>query len=279
MNPDLPRGRGRWAGCLKIYNTLRLALAPDPRNPRQVSALLPARGVVFAPGRREHVMASLGYRPVFYPAQLPGLDQSTEKVHLYIDVSPSMSEAVIHLIFGLVLHLNDQIGEPYYQFTTRVRPVTRKELEELELIQGGTSITAVIRHALQEDFPRIVIITDGLFGNIKGGVFEQAKSVGLETYVLLTMDHQITTNLRQLCPQGPWTIWEELEQLEQSGLDTPEGAVTVVEGDGEESESEAAEGGGEGGQGGRSGDADRDGPLRRSPGFKPPELPFWGCDK
>ena len=147
-----------WKGSSQIYQAIEKSLVRSNQNRRKSVGSTTRRSVIFSNGRREYVLNSLGYPPLFYPRTLIHHKPKQEQVHLYIDVSGSMlSNSVLNFIFGLTLHLKEELGPHLYQFTTRVRKVTIEQIKRGQLITGGTEINSVIKHALDHQFQRILL--------------------------------------------------------------------------------------------------------------------------
>jgi hypothetical protein len=136
-------------------------------------------------GRRELFLYQGGYRPVLYPNPLPLRDWSDHKVQLYIDVSGSTKE-LWPFLYGMALHLRDEIGEPFYVFSNKVETVGLKELKEGHILSTyGTDFDCIFQHAREHRFSRILVVTDG-YAELKE---ENRKRNHLEAFVVLTEDN------------------------------------------------------------------------------------------
>lgn len=176
-----------WRGNKEIYKLVERLIERSNENKRPKLTPVTRRSVCYAHGRREQLLRRLGYPVLFYPRELHHRRHKMERVHLYIDVSASMlHDSILQFIFGLTIHLQEYIGERLFQFTTMVRGVSVEDIKAGRLLSGGTEIDAVIQHALQNEFERIMIITDGGFEEVSDGLARRAKRAGLWAGVLLT---------------------------------------------------------------------------------------------
>jgi len=103
----------------KMIRMIRQAVEPDPLNPLESFTVQPERSVVPWPGRRENLWLAHGLWPVFFKPPVYTRDLDYLRPHVYIDVSASTSEHQ-PMIYGLVHHLADIIGEPIYLFSNTV---------------------------------------------------------------------------------------------------------------------------------------------------------------
>ena len=217
--PDPTDGEGavyplQWAGCAAVYQAIARALTEDAHSRRMVQQTTARRSVVYQPFRRELALRRLGLPPLFFPRQVMDTQPDRTNVRLYLDVSGSMtSNSILHFLFGLLLHLNGQLTPPFYHFTTTVRPVSAEQIAHGVLVSGGTDIDCVIAHALHQHFPRILVISDGDFGEIDATLLADATQRGLTACYLLTTPTPIPATAATLGPA--WHIHEELAQLDQ----------------------------------------------------------------
>ena len=197
----------------EFYEALRKALSADPKNPSLNTALLPEVGVVPFWGRKEIFLYRGGYRPVFCPNPVTRRDWVEFKVQLYIDVSGSTYE-LWPFLYGLALHLRDEIGEPFYIFSNQVEAIGLKELQEGKIrTTYGTDFDCVFNHAHEHRFSRILVITDG-YANLKE---ENRKRNHLEVFAVLTEDNSDSVLVdvagRDRKGEKWWVIdWEKIKQ-------------------------------------------------------------------
>jgi hypothetical protein len=124
--------------------------------------------------------------PVFYPAPLPALGEEESRVRLYIDVSGSTRRAWGE-VYGMVLHLRAELGEPFYLFSTEVREVSLREMAEGRVeTTGGTDFDCVAAPAWWSGFRRLLVITDGM-GPLSDGLAQRLKRSGVEVYRVRTL--------------------------------------------------------------------------------------------
>lgn len=148
----------------ELYEAVRRAVSFDTSSATMNVHLHPEIGVVPFWGRKELFLHRGGYRPVFFPNPVVSRDWSNHKVHLYIDVSGS-TRRLWDLLYGLVLHLRDEIGEPFYLFSNQVGAIGLNELKNGRVrTTGGTDFDCVFEHARANHFRKILVITDGHAG-------------------------------------------------------------------------------------------------------------------
>lgn len=202
---------GRRAGSGDAVDEERLESPPEPQEVRQMQeavlaavtndAARPVRGPGPAPdrsvvpssfGRRDLFFLAAGVWPTFFDRQLEGTGEDDRRVHVYIDVSGSTRRAWRY-VYGLVLRLKSEIGEPVYLFSNRVVPVKHEDLATGAVrTTGGTDFDCVVEHALASRFRRILVVTDGE-ANLDGSLRRALLSSGTDVYAVLTEE----------CPDSP----------------------------------------------------------------------------
>ena len=172
----------------QFYEAVRLAIVDDPSCPRVRQTFTAERGVVPVAGRREGFLLAGGWWPTFFPNHVVGPDEDERRVHVYIDASGS----TYHLwpfLFGLVLHLREEIGEPIWMFSNVVRGASLDDLREGRIHStGGTDFDCIIEHALSRRFRRILIVTDGI-ADIDQALARKMKLVGMGVFLVLTEEY------------------------------------------------------------------------------------------
>jgi hypothetical protein len=144
-------------------------------------------------GRKEALLLSQGFFPLFYPAFGP-TEKPQGDVIIYIDVSGSMGSQAPFLLM-LLTAFQQHIGTEFYQFSTEIAPTNfqefRKHYEETGEIfmrtTGGTSFDPIFEHAKENGFNKILLITDGC-ANLSHELEFFAESI--EVYTVFTLSHQ-----------------------------------------------------------------------------------------
>jgi hypothetical protein len=130
-------------------------------------------------------------------------------VHIYLDVSGSTMDFQ-RLFFGLTLRLGDRIGSPVYQFSNAVAAVSLAELLEGRCeTTGGTDFDCVVRHALEHDFARILVVTDGEGPPLDDGLRARAAARGLRVFAVLTTEYNRESPIIRMS-QAWWVLPERL---------------------------------------------------------------------
>ena len=146
---------------IQFYEIIKKAISPDNKHQALREMLIPEKGFVPTPGRKETFLLSSGYLPMFYPNPVTKKDMSEWRPIIYIDVSGSTSE-YWPLIYGLLLNIKEYIGSPVYIFSERVEEISFEELANgLVFTQYGTNFDPVIEHILKKKYKRALIISDG----------------------------------------------------------------------------------------------------------------------
>jgi hypothetical protein len=141
--------------------------------------------VVGVPGRREAAFLACGILPPFYRTIASAPDETEERVHVFLDVSGSTSQYQ-RLLYGLTIRLGEQIGNTVFLFSNVVVPVSIDELEKGKCAStGGTDFDCVLQHALDRNFTRIIIVTDG-FGEFRDALAARARARRLRLFLVLT---------------------------------------------------------------------------------------------
>jgi len=169
----------------KMIRLLKKALELDLSNPRQTTRIMPEQSIIPWPGRRENLWLANGLLPVFYKPPVMLKDLEYLRPHLYLDVSASTKEFQ-PIIYGLIAHCGDIIGQPIYLFSNKVFEISLKDLRQGKIITtGGTDYDCVIEHALKNHFKKIIIVTDG-YAELRPENQAKIKQQNLKIYLILT---------------------------------------------------------------------------------------------
>jgi len=117
--------------------------------------------------RRSAVLRVLNVPQVLYEFQLMGrARERLERVHVYLDVSGSMT-GVVEDLYGAVLDCAGMVHPKVHLFSTAISDVTPGELiDGVVRTTGGTDIRCVAEHIHKHSVLRAVILTDGYVGSV-----------------------------------------------------------------------------------------------------------------
>lgn len=117
--------------------------------------------------RRAAVLEACGTEPLLFNGELPHRAfQRGEKVHVYLDVSGSMS-AVIAPLYAALTQLTTWMAPSLHLFSTTVRDITQDELRRRQgATTDGTDISAVTAHMVKNSIRRALVVTDGWVGKV-----------------------------------------------------------------------------------------------------------------
>ncbi len=143
------------------------------------------RNIVPSPGRREQILRAAGITPIVYEHRRTPPIEPKLMVHLYLDVSGSMS-AERNWYGSLVRVLGEQLAEPVWVWSTQVREASRADVMNGTMpTDGGTRIEPVVEHAIAKGFRRVLVLSDGEFGFETGLLSDRVREAGLEVVFLL----------------------------------------------------------------------------------------------
>jgi hypothetical protein len=142
--------------------------APGIEFTSSVSAptLVEIESVIPRTSRRGIVGQAMGVPPVLHPDAVLGLPRprAGTPVHVYLDVSGSVSAFVAHLL-GAILDAGNAVHPVVHQFSTVIVDVDRKDLRHGQVEStGGTDISCVTSHLVANRVRRALIVTDGYVG-------------------------------------------------------------------------------------------------------------------
>jgi hypothetical protein len=156
-------------------------------------------------GRREAFLLAGGAWPVFFRGPELRMTETDRRVHVYVDVSAS-TRAVWPEVYGLILHLREEIGDRVWQFSTEVKSVPIRDLARgVVWTTGGTHFNPIFETAFAERQRRILVITDG-DARLGLSLADRVRREGLELYLVLTEENE-TSPLQPLAArtwQVPW---------------------------------------------------------------------------
>jgi hypothetical protein len=165
------------------------ALSPD-RTETPIESVLPYRSML---DRRAEVLACTGNSPMFFRAEssVPGLARS-ERVHVYLDVSGSMS-GVVKALYEALTTLLDHVAPAIHLFSTAVSDISHDQLKKGVLdTTGGTSIDVVTSHILKTKVKKALIVTDGWVGSIPSSHAEKLNKARVKVHGVITNPGEAT---------------------------------------------------------------------------------------
>jgi hypothetical protein len=163
---------------------VRLALVDDSNHPRRRFGREAQTGVLFAPGRSDWLALATGQWPALFHGPAFGPADDDQRAHVYVDVSGSV-ERWIGRLYGLVLGLGDEIGSPVHLFSNQVLDLTLEDLARGRVCTtGGTDFDCVVKHALDQGYRRIVVVSDGM-GDLEPANVEAFQAAGASLYLVL----------------------------------------------------------------------------------------------
>ncbi|NBX25774.1 MAG: hypothetical protein EBQ99_06960 [Planctomycetes bacterium] len=116
--------------------------------------------------RRSSVLRRLGAAPLLHRTTVPArqLAPSGDRVHVYLDVSGSLS-ALVPSLYGAVLACRALVHPVVHLFSTRIHDVSLEQLKSGTCkTTGGTCIECVGEHMAAHRVRRAVLVTDGYVG-------------------------------------------------------------------------------------------------------------------
>ncbi|MCX7166630.1 MAG: hypothetical protein NTV11_10195 [Rhodocyclales bacterium] len=165
------------------------ALSPI-RTQTPAESVLPYRSML---DRRAEVLACTGNAPLFFRAEssLSGLARS-ERVHVYVDVSGSMS-GVVKALYEALVTLLDHVAPTIHLFSTAVSDISHGQLKKGVLdTTGGTSIDVVTSHILKTKVKKALIVTDGWVGSIPSSHVEKLNKARVKVHGVITSPGEAT---------------------------------------------------------------------------------------
>ena len=169
----------------KLIQAIAQAITDVGKPYRHKRASYPERTVVPTTSRREVFLMAGGCLPVFYETKRMGHGLREEGVHLYLDVSGSLTET-LPFIYGLLRAIGDELAsDRVYLFSTRVKEITIEELYRGKVSTSlGTDYDCVVDHARENQAQRILVITDG-YGNVSRKNLDWIKRAGVSLFLVL----------------------------------------------------------------------------------------------
>jgi len=127
--------------------------------------------------RRGAVRAAAGLPVLLHRAELDGPTLArAERVHVYLDVSGSMTLLIPH-VYAALRPFFGLLHERVHLFSTEVCDVAPQALARGQLRgTGGTAIDCVTEHLLEQRITRALVITDGLVGDVPQADLRRIKS-------------------------------------------------------------------------------------------------------
>ena len=136
--------------------------------------------------RRTSVMRGLGLRPMLFRGVIPHtrIGRGGERVHVYVDVSGSMS-SVVGALYRAVLDCEGLVHRTVHLFSSKVVDVSLERLRRGDCpTTDATCIECVATHMREHRVRRAVLITDGYVG--KPGAASRATLASCRIGVALT---------------------------------------------------------------------------------------------
>jgi hypothetical protein len=204
-------------GSAPFYEAVRLALVEDPASLRTRVQISPDRGVLPHVGRRDAYLIAAGHWPGLFAYPAPRLDTDEQRVHVYVDGSYS-TRGQWGMLYGLILHLKEEIGDVVWSFSNQVTAVGVDDLRSGRVpTTGGTDFDCVAEHALARGHRKILVLTDGVV-SLDAEVARQFRERGISVFLVLTQSAQ-SSPLVSLATRT-WVLSTHSESgLEEAWLD------------------------------------------------------------
>ena len=143
--------------------------------------------------RRAFVQGAVGVSPLLHPAEisLSGISRR-EQVHVYLDVSGSM-DAALPALYATMTRLSSLLHPKIHLFSTRIDDIDLRQLAcGVRRTTGGTDITPVTQHALDNRITRALFVTDGWVGEVPDEHSRELARRGTRFAVAVTCDGDTT---------------------------------------------------------------------------------------
>ncbi|MHC4430046.1 MAG: hypothetical protein ACYS0D_15815, partial [Planctomycetota bacterium] len=143
----------------------------------------PSEFVSAIPGfdRRSIALRAIGEEPLLYRHEItePGRGTAGGRVHVYLDVSGSMSD-LLGPLYGALLACRADVHPRVHLFSTEVADVPISGLRSGACrTTRGTQIACVARHVREHRVRRAVLVTDGCVGRLSNEDAETLRSIPL----------------------------------------------------------------------------------------------------
>ena len=142
--------------------------------------------------RRTAVLQALGVQPLMYSGAVTWRHRvaSGERVHIYLDVSGSMT-GVLKPLYGTVLDCSAWVFPTIHLFSTKVVDLSLQDIRAGKCQStGGTEIACVAEHIATHRVRRALLITDGWVGKPCGAHFDTLNRTRLSVAYLGRSIHQ-----------------------------------------------------------------------------------------
>ena len=139
--------------------------------------------------RRAEVRALLGQESLFFSAgtRVAGSERK-QQVHVYVDVSGSMSEE-LPLLYGALVPLIEYLHPEIHLFSTGIADVTPAALRKgVVSTSGGTNIACVTEHLVEHRVRRALLVTDGWVGEVPSAHAATLRRRGVRINTVLTWE-------------------------------------------------------------------------------------------
>lgn len=125
---------------------------PSPRHSRTV--------IPINPSRRDIMKLAMGIVPITWNNKTTRMNEKEEGAAIYLDLSGSVN-AFLPRIVKLILNVKRDISM-VYGFSTYIHEHTVEQLKTGKInTDGGTDFTCIAKHIAENNFKKMIIITDG----------------------------------------------------------------------------------------------------------------------
>ena len=116
-------------------------------------------GVLPYYARKDFLFLATETPPILYHGN--PFPEESRGIRLYVDVSGSVEGFLPHIFYALDA-IKEWIVFPIYGFSTKVFPISKKDLSKGRYATtGGTDFNCIVRHLMRSRFRKAVIVTDG----------------------------------------------------------------------------------------------------------------------
>jgi len=188
-----------------ILEAVRHALEDEGDNKIMDKVITSQRGIIPAAGRRELMLLYKKKYPFFFPNAMEEIAAAYRNVNLYIDVSGSV-DYDLPFIYKLVDSVKSYLNDPIYLLSNGVEEVSLAELRNgLVITSHSTDFDEVLKHALNNNFKKLLVVTDG-DGRIDRGYIKEVKEKKIEGYLVLTDEINEYANAWEEVAKKVWIL-------------------------------------------------------------------------
>lgn len=191
-----------------VFEAAKAALVEGGAREGHMNVQSVERGLIPVYGRREIFMQAGGFYPWFFSNTLIKEAMKECRVHLYLDVSGSMSSK-LDMLTGLLASVKNYIADSAWSFSGHVEKLPSSGITcGIFSTTWSTDVEKVLKHAIENSHEKVLIASDGdVLSKSSREAFEDAANAGIKVFLIVMNSGRLSRKGDLSSLKGVEKVW------------------------------------------------------------------------